>query len=137
MSGNIRYPNITGSSEKEQLSQIKSYLYQLVEHLNHLLPTIGTGDGEQTQQSATPSTVEVQGSNVSYYDLRSLIIRDLEQLQQAVERGDFDGEDGYTPVKGKDYFTENEVASVAKQAANKISFILDEETGYLYYEVEE
>ena len=137
MSENIRYPNITGSSEKEQLSQIKSYLYQLVEHLNYLLPTIGTGDGEQTQQSSTPSTVEVQGSNVSYYDLRSLIIRDLEQLQQAVERGDFDGEDGYTPVKGEDYFTENEVASVAKQAANKISFILDEETGYLYYEVEE
>lgn len=137
MSENIRYPNITGSSEKEQLSQIKSYLYQLVEHLNYLLPTIGTGDGEQTQQSATPSTVEVQGSNVSYYDLRSLIIRDLEQLQQAVDSGKFDGEDGHTPVKGVDYFTEEDISAVTREVAEKISFILDEKTGYLYYEVEE
>lgn len=137
MSESIRYPNINGASETEQLTQIKSYLYQLVEHLNYLLPTLGSGDGGQTQQSTTPSTVEVQGSSVSYYELRSLIIRDLEQLQQAVDRGDFDGEDGYTPVKGQDYFTEEEVASVAKEAANKISFILDEKTGYLYYEVEE
>lgn len=151
MSLNLRYPNITGASEKEQLTQIRSYLHQLVEQLNYGLPTIGTVDGESKQQSATPSTIEVQGSNMSYYELRSLIIHDLQQLdtkfqqlsqkvysdlQEAKDKGEFDGEDGYTPVKGVDYFTETEVNSMAKQAAEKIAFTLDEE-GNLYYEVEE
>ena len=30
----FRLPNITGASEKEQLQQIKSYLYQLIDQLN-------------------------------------------------------------------------------------------------------
>ncbi len=30
----IRYPNITGKNPAEQLAQMKSFLYQLVEHLN-------------------------------------------------------------------------------------------------------
>lgn len=154
MSMNLRYPNITGVTEKEQLKQIRSYLHQLVEQLNYALPTIGTVDGESTQQSATSSTFEVQGSNMSYYELRSLIIHDLQQLDtkfqqlsqkvfsdlnEAKDSGEFDGEDGedgYTPVKGIDYFTDEEINSVAKQAAGKISFTLDEE-GNLYYEVEE
>ena len=46
------------------------------------------------------------------------------------------GEDGHTPVKGVDYLTEEEVISLAKQVAGKISFTLDED-GNLYYEVEE
>lgn len=137
MSENIRYPNITGSTEKEQLTQIRGYLYQLVEHLNYILPTLGTADTKQQNQPETTGTVEVQGSNVSYYDLRSLIIRDLEQLQQAVDSGKFDGEDGHTPVKGVDYFTEEDISAVTREVAEKISFILDEKTGYLYYEVEE
>ena len=31
---NLRLPNITGSSDREQLTQIKSYLYQMAEQLN-------------------------------------------------------------------------------------------------------
>ena len=46
------------------------------------------------------------------------------------------GDNGYTPVKGVDYFTEDEVNSVATQAAGKIVFTMDED-GNLYYEVEE
>ena len=30
----FRLPNITAASEKEQLQQLKSYLYRLVEQLN-------------------------------------------------------------------------------------------------------
>ena len=119
MSENIRYPNITGSTEKEQLTQIRGYLYQLVEHLNYILPTLGTADAKQQNQPETTGTVEVQGSNVSYYDLRSLIIRDLEQLQQAVDSGKFDGEDGHTPVKGVDYFTEEDISAGAMCANSR------------------
>jgi hypothetical protein len=150
MSINIRYPQISGVSEKEQITQIKSYLHQLVEQLNNELPNIGSGDGTtQSTGTKSTSTYEVQGGEVSYYDLRSLIVQELQkvenmidELEQARDNGEFDGadgkdgKDGYTPVKGVDYFTENEVASVAGQAAEKISFTVDE-NGNLYYEVEE
>ncbi len=256
MSVNIRYPNITAHSEKEQLAQIKSYLHQLVEQLNYALPNLGSGSG-------TAQTAEVQGAEISYYELRSLIIQELQEveelfeqlsdkmqseyvssgelsqavntaMEQAKESGEFDGEkgdkgdpgedgksayevakengfegteeewieslkghtpvkgidyfdgepglpgedgrgiasaginnlgqlvitysdgfvdkvgfvigpegepgepgkDGYTPVKGVDYFTEEEVGLIATEAAGKISFTLDQ-NGNLYYEVEE
>ena len=194
MSVNIRYPNITGLSDKEQITQIKSYLHQLVEQLNYELTTLGSADGSAT-------TTDVQGEDISYYELRSLIVQQLQEvktlfdqledkmeagyvkdeelpeavnaaLEQAKESGEFDGpqgprgekgdkgdqgdqgiqgekgdkgedgepgkdgQDGHTPVKGVDYFTEDEVASVAKEAATRISFTLDED-GNLYYEVEE
>lgn len=101
MSVNIRYPNITGGTEREQLSQVKSYLYQLVEQLNYALPTIGTVDG--STQSASSGTHEVQGGELSYYELKSLIVHELQQidaevakavdeaLEKAIENGEFNG----------------------------------------------
>jgi hypothetical protein len=71
--------------------------------------------------------------------IRSFLHQLVDQLNYAIPKlGDTGnpGADGKTPVKGVDYFTEVEIASVAKQAAQKISFTLDED-GNLYYEVEE
>lgn len=137
MSVNIRYPSITGLSEKEQLSQIKSYLHQLVEQLNYALPTIGTEGGT----AQTTSTFSVQGSEMSYYELRSLIIQQMQEVEQLFDKLEADilraKENGeFTPVKGTDYFTEEEIDGVALQAAGKINFILDED-GNFYYELEE
>lgn len=183
MSINIRYPNITATNEREQIAQIRSYLHQLVEQLNYALPNIGSGQA----QTGSSNTYSVQGGELSYYDLRSLIIQQVQSVEglfeqlsqkmeteyikdtelpeaindalaQAKESGEFDGpqgeqgiqgeqgaqgeqgiqgdpgQDGYTPQKGVDYFTEDEVAAVATQAAEKIVFTLDED-GNLYYEV--
>ena len=181
MSVNFRYPNISAATEREQLAQIKSYLHQLVEQLNYALPSVGEG-------SAGSQTYTVQGAEMSYYDLRSLILQELHEVQttfeqlsarfetdyvktagwspkmhlatdkngivtevdnsvevnqavvkalgEAKESGDFDGADGYTPVKGTDYFTEEEINDTAGRAASKITFTMDE-AGNLYYEVEE
>lgn len=76
MSVDIRYPNITGLSEKEQLAQIKSYLYQLVDQLNYALPNLG----------GSTQTYNVQGSEVSYYELRSLIISTTGELRDQYEK---------------------------------------------------
>lgn len=149
MSVNIRYPNITALKEKEQIAQIKSYLHQLVDQLNNELPTLATGDSSaQTTGTKSTSTYEVQGGELSYYELRSLIVQELqkvetmlEDLEQAKANGEFDGsdgkpgQDGHTPVKGVDYFTEKEVSAIATEAAGKIMFTLDAESGDLYYEV--
>ena len=78
MSVNLRYPNITGSTEKEQLTQIKSYLHQLVEQLNYALPTAGG--------SASSQSYQVQGAEVSYYELRSLIIQELQQVEKLFDQ---------------------------------------------------
>jgi hypothetical protein len=262
MSVNIRYPNITGTTEREQIAQIKSYLHQLVEHLNYALPSMDQG-------STATQSYAVQGADMSYYDLRSLILHELHEVQttfeqlsarfetdyvksagwtagmhlatdkngivvevdnsievnnavvkalgEAKESGDFDGvsvthkwegtvlevtsasgtssadlkgeqgekgdkgdtgeqgpkgekgdqgdqgpkgdtgaqgiqgepgpegDPGYTPQKGKDYFTEEEIDEIATLAASKITlpvmeknitFTLDDD-GNLYYEVEE
>ena len=76
MSVNLRYPNISGFTEKEQLAQIKSYLYQLVDQLNYALPSLG----------GSTQTYEVQGTEVSYYELRSLIISTTGELRDQYEK---------------------------------------------------
>lgn len=77
MSVNIRYPNITGLNDKEQLKQIKSYLYQLVDQLNYAMPNASSGSGQ---------TVQVQGEEVSYYELRSMIIKAINEIDQKFEK---------------------------------------------------
>ena len=147
MSVNIRYPNITATTEKEQVAQIKSYLHQLVENLNYALSMLGKSGGSvedtstSTTKTASTGTVEVQGGEMSYYELRTLIIQGLQkvndlfdQLYRELEEDKANGE--FTPVKGVDYFTEDEINSVAKDAADRILFTLDE-NGDLWYEVEE
>ena len=43
-----------------------------------------------------------------------------EALAQAKASGDFDGEDGYTPVKGIDYFTDEDKTEIAEMAAELV-----------------
>ena len=94
MSMNFRYPNITAGTEKEQLTQIKSYLRQLIDQLNYALPTMGAGSAQ---------TIEVQGGEMSYYDLRSLIIQNLEDVErrfeQLSEKVEYDIETALTEAK--------------------------------------
>lgn len=78
MSVNIRYPNITASTEREQLAQIKSYLHQLVDQLNYALSSVGEG--------ASAQTISVQGGEMSYYELRSLIVSTADNLQDQYEQ---------------------------------------------------
>ena len=77
MSVNIRYPNITGLSEKEQLAQVKSFLHQLVDQLNYALPSMSSGSAQ---------TIEVQGEEMSYYELRSLIVQQLQETQAMLDK---------------------------------------------------
>lgn len=126
MSINIRYPNITAPSEREQLAQVKSYLHQLVEQLNNELPNIGTG-GDSTQTAST-NTYAVQGGELSYYDLRTLIIQELQEVESLFDK--------FSQKMQTEYVRIDQVGAIAKQEAEKILVTLDEE-GNLYYEVEE
>lgn len=80
MSG-FRYPNITGLSEKEQLRQLKSYLYQLVEQLNH---TSFTSEpvGATTGRPRVDGGIEKNRSAAAdFAALKSLIIKSADIVQ--------------------------------------------------------
>lgn len=49
---NIRLPNITAATEKEQIMQIKSYLHQLVGDLNWALSTLESENHSKNKQAA-------------------------------------------------------------------------------------
>ncbi len=43
---NLRLPKITGNTPEEQIRQLTSYLYQLVQELNYQLEQLERGDKE-------------------------------------------------------------------------------------------
>lgn len=72
-----RLPNITGSSEN-QLRQMKSYLYQLVQELNVAADTGGSGGGAAYQyMSANPGGSGSGGKSptATFNDIKALIIK--------------------------------------------------------------
>lgn len=78
MSVNLRYPNITGLSEKEQLAQLKSYMHQLVEQLQWAFNTIDTSNNSNAVV-ATPKSAETPNSSLdsqaTFSAIKSLIIK--------------------------------------------------------------
>ena len=127
MSINIRYPNITALNEREQIAQIRSYLHQLVEQLNYALPNLGSVDGSKSSK-----TYEVQGGDMTYYELRTLVVQELQrvetQFDELVKNLDANMK------KAVDDALKDKTDSIAIDAAGRISFSLDED-GNLYYEV--
>ena len=90
MSVDIRLPNITGRTETEQLTQIKSYLYQFAEQLQWALKTVeGGGNGNNVlyqSTSATPASKDQVASNFS--ELKALIIKSADIVEAYYEKID-------------------------------------------------
>ena len=79
----IRLPELSGSTEAEQLRQIRSYLYSLASQLLYAF------DGaEQEQQTAlsTPRTAARQEETPTLSSIKSLIIRSAEITQRIAEK---------------------------------------------------
>lgn len=73
----IRLPNITGKTDTEQLSQIKSYLYQFASQLQWALSSVETGNSSNTEMVQTSSgTAKKQEDPTSNFnELKALIIK--------------------------------------------------------------
>lgn len=93
---NLRFPNITGSTEKEQISQVKTYLHQLVEQLNWAL---NAADSYQSGNTAAP-VVYKQGESASpqeaentFNSIKALIIKsaDIVKAYEETILTDFNG----------------------------------------------
>lgn len=73
---NIRLPNITAPTEKEQLIQVKSYLHQLAQELNWALSSIESGNSNTApKKTASGSPVTKDELKTSFNELKSLIIK--------------------------------------------------------------
>lgn len=81
----IRLPNITGSTEREQLVQMKSYLHQLAEQLQWALQNVDTNNNTAVVAPTARSLAPVASSSVGQSDpqatfasIKSLIIKSAE-----------------------------------------------------------
>ena len=73
----IRLPNITAKTEKEQLEQIKSYLFQFAQQLNWALSNIDSkADEAKTKVEATTQQKDaVEQAQATFSEVKSLIIK--------------------------------------------------------------
>lgn len=72
----IRLPNITATTEKEQLQQVKSYLYQFAEQLRWAFGTIEIEGSATPVTSGTAQSGAPETSNESTFNsIKSLIIK--------------------------------------------------------------
>lgn len=81
----IRLPNITGTTEREQLVQVKSYLHQLAEQLQWALQNVDTNNNTSvvmpTARSLAPSSGNASGeinAQATFASIKSLIIKSAE-----------------------------------------------------------
>ena len=74
----LRFPNITGSTEKEQLSQVKTYLHQLVEQLNWALSAVESAQGGNTSAPVVykpGKTSTAEEAESTFNSIKALIIK--------------------------------------------------------------
>lgn len=79
MNTNIRYPNITASTEKDQLQQLRSYLHQLVDQLNMTLKDVerstATVAAHPSVKTSSSSMEEKKDPQSTFNDIKALIIK--------------------------------------------------------------
>lgn len=89
---NIRLPNITGKTDAEQLSQIKSYLYQFAEQLQWALSTVetssNTGSGTSAGKTTSGSASKKEDPVSTFNQLKGLIIKSADIVNAYYEKID-------------------------------------------------
>ena len=85
---NIRLPNITAGTEREQLMQVKSYLHQLAQELNWALSNLETGGSTATAKQQGGKAITQEEFATSYNSLKSLIIKSAQTVQAYSEEAE-------------------------------------------------
>lgn len=89
MSTDIRYPNITETSDAGQLRQVKSFLFQLVEQLNWALKQTETGETAAAYRSVASGAAAETGQAVSSFNsIKGLIIKSADIVNAYYEKID-------------------------------------------------
>lgn len=138
----IRLPNITGTTEREQLLQLKSYLYQLSEQLQWAFDNINTTGSSgattyvvsQTTQKA--STTEFLESSPSFNALKSLIIKTADTVDAYYEEinrtlvSEYVAQSDFGTYTEKTEKLERETAAFTEETYTKLAVIEGEMEDY-------
>ena len=131
MGVNLRLPNITGLSEKEQILQIKNYLYQLVGELQFALSDSGSASSsvvvlpQQSSATVAPST-SIQSI---FSSLKPLIIKSADIVSAYYDQLSTKFEGKYVAQSDFGTYTEEtqqvieETSAATKQAFTNIQTI--------------
>lgn len=111
---NIRLPNITAATEKEQLLQVKSYLHQLAQELNWALSTLESSSTAKDtgKKASSGSAVTKEEMTTSFNELRSLIIKSAETVSAYYEAA----EERYTSL----YVAQSDFGTYKEEAEQRI-----------------
>lgn len=89
MSFNIRIPNITATSTADQIKQVHSYLYQVVEQLNWALNNISTSsDNANVEVKVNSPTAQEDESLDTFNSVKGLIIKSADIVKAYYEEID-------------------------------------------------
>lgn len=95
MAVDIRLPNITKGTPTQQMEQMQSYLYQLVEQLNWALSAVESGNGTSVTAKSGAGSAPVPSATPieTFNSIKALIIKSAEIVEAYEEemQVDFDG----------------------------------------------
>lgn len=96
MSIDIRYPNITGKTDAEQMGQVRTYLHQLVDQLNWALNTVESYQSGSTSSPVVYNKGETetqQDAESTFNSIKALIIKsaDIVKAYETTIFSDFNG----------------------------------------------
>ena len=110
---NIRLPNITAQTEREQLLQVKSYLHQLANELNWALSAIESGGSTAAVvKQSTGNSVTKEELATSYNELRSLIIKSANTVMAYSETAE--------EIYNSRYVAQSDFGTYKEEASQKI-----------------
>lgn len=115
MSINIRLPNITAQNDAGKLTQMQSYMYQLVEQLNWALNTIetaGTGNVSPTVKVQQSESLSQKEAEDTFNSIKALIIKSAD-IVMAYEKTIF------TDFNGK-YFAGSDFGNYIEETSRKV-----------------
>lgn len=84
----LRYPNITGATEREQIQQLTSYLFQFVDQLQYVIGSFDTtvsGGSSNTTGKKTSGEVSYD-PQILFSDIKALIIKSADIVNAYYEK---------------------------------------------------
>lgn len=122
----IRLPNITATTEKGQLEQIRSYLYQFAQQLNWALGSIETKAeaAKTTVQASTEQKNAVEQAHATFAEVKSLIIKSADIVNAYYEQISYrlDGEYVAESEFGK---YKQETSATLEANSERVSLVFD------------
>ena len=111
----IRLPNITGKTSAEQLTQIKSYLYQFASQLQWALSTVEAGDTSNVANQTTGSVATKEDPTSNFNELKGLIIKSADIVEAYAEKID-----NILNLNGR-YVAQSDFGTYKEETNNKLS----------------